>query len=215
MKIFFIYCTLPALLNASTQVDEIRSHLLSSLPRHTRIEISNIKLNLIPHHAVLGNIQPQPPLGLVNMEYAWFDRGRSQKAYGSAVVRGYLPIAVAKTPLRNGQRVLKEGISFLERELSAFSGTGFIHEMSFLEDKEVVGIIRMGQVITPLNLRAIALISRGQGVDVVYETAGLKMVAKMKSMDRGQMGDYIRLENPKTRKVIYGKVIGSATTTLR
>ncbi len=71
-----------------------------------------------------------------------------------------------------------------------------------------------GTVITPETLEDHILVQRGELVNVLAENARIVIHTKGKALDRGRMGETIRIKNVNSGKEVLGKVTGSNLVTV-
>ena len=71
-----------------------------------------------------------------------------------------------------------------------------------------------GTVITPQVLEDHILVKNGDLVSIVAENPRLLIHANGKALDRGRMGETIRVKNMTSGKEIFGRVTGSNTVTV-
>lgn len=74
--------------------------------------------------------------------------------------------------------------------------------------------VAAGTVITGSLLDDPILIQRGEVVTIIVENRRLLVQAKGKALERGKMGDSIRVKNISSEKEIFGKVVGDNTVSV-
>ncbi len=182
----------------------------SAFPNAIKISIEKIYLNqAVPPYAVLEELRPSPPIGNINFSYSWDSEDGRKTAFGNAVSRIYLKVAITKVPMRNGDLFTAENTSYEERELTPYSHTGYYSEESELFTLSAQGNIAPGHVIVTSQTIAPQLIKAGQTVDLVYETPTLKITARSKALRGGKAGDKIKVENLASKKVVEGRIVSA------
>lgn len=184
-------------------------------PRATKTQVTNFKLHRpAPKNSVLISLQPRPLLGAVSFEVAWDKKGKNQKTFGSAIVMVETPVAVATRDIRPGEELSEGNMNWISKEVSRFSHNSSLSDPQEVEGKIARSFIRSGSNIQLSQIEAPVEIQRGQRVDLTFENSQLKISAKMKALERGRTGDWIRVENEKTKRVVRSKVVGPGRVSL-
>jgi len=213
MRTFFSFLILNfAAWGASSVKNPFEEQLLQAVrrdwPSASRSEVKNLRTHkTAPKNAVLMNFQPRPLLGSVSFELVWDQDGVPQKTFGNAIVKVENPVAVAIKDIRKGEGFSSDNISWLSTEVSKFSRNSVLIDPSDLEDRIARGFIRSGSMIQRNQVEVPAEINQGDRVELTIENSHLKLSARMKALERGRTGDWIRVENEKTRRVVKTRVI--------
>lgn len=181
-----------------------------------RVEIENVfTRDTVGKNASIFSIFPRPALGVVNFELAWQDKGKMYRTIGSAVIRVFANVAVAQELLRTGDSLDQAKIQYEERELTKLTQTGYFLSPESLEGKVARGYIRPGTVLGVQNVETPAPIVQGQMLDLIHGTANVRITAKVKALEKGKVGSWIRVENPQSKKVLRAKVTAPGEVSLR
>lgn len=184
-------------------------------PLASSIEVKNFKLHKpAPKTAVLLSLRPRPLIGAVSFEVAWEKKGSSHKTFGSAIVMVRHPIATATRDIRRGEDISQDNMMWVPQDISRFSSQSVLTDPSELTGKIARAFIRSGSKIQTSQLETPAEINRGQRVDLVFENPQLKVTARMKALESGRTGEWIRVENEKTKRVVRSKVVGPGKVSL-
>jgi flagella basal body P-ring formation protein FlgA len=81
--------------------------------------------------------------------------------------------------------------------------------------KRFIKDLRAGTVLTYQVLEDPVIVQRGEIVNIVAYNGRLSVQAKGKTLDKGRMGDTIRVKNVGSGREISGKVTGSSTITVQ
>jgi flagellar basal body P-ring formation protein FlgA len=68
--------------------------------------------------------------------------------------------------------------------------------------------LRGGQVLRTGDLAKPDLVTRDQGVTLIYQTAGIFLTARGKALDTGAEGDVVSVSNPQSKRIVTGTVVG-------
>jgi len=185
-------------------------------PNAARVEVTQIKPRTqAPEKATLMSLQPRPALGAVSFELAWEEKGEPKHTFGTAIVRVEEPVAIATKNLNSGDALDEEAVHFQNREVSRFSKNGIFTQASELENKIARTFIRQGSIVSPTQVETPAEIRRGDMVDLFFENSQLSITARMKALDHGRTGQWIRVENQNSKRVVRAKVIDQGRVALK
>ena len=194
--------------------DKLMERVRAELPVGSEIAIDKmVTQGEVPKGAILFGLRPQPALGLVSFELRNPTDGRS--AYGSAVVRAFAPVAVTKRALRHGEELTSHNVDFERRELSQLVQSGYFVSLDLLTDLRANGYVRPGAILGSANTQAALLVSQGQAVDIIHRKGALEVIARAKAIDNGRIGDWIRVENANSKKVIRARITRSGEVETR
>ena len=185
-------------------------------PEATRIEVNQVSSKkVIPSQAILLQIHPRPAMGAISFEASWKSPEGPQRTFGTAVVRVYQPVAVARANL-NPQEALDEvKIQFEEREISKFTQNGIFSHWEELEGKTAKTFIKAGMPVHRVQTESPAEIRQGQMVDLIFNNNQLLISARMKALEHGRLGNWIRVENPNSKRVIRARVSAPGQVAIR
>lgn len=182
----------------------LKRAILTEMPRATKIEIDKLYTQSpVPRGASLVSLHPRPPLGLVTFQ---FKLEGTSPIYGNATARVYLKIATAKTPIKNGDSFTEANVTFEERELSPLSQKGYFADRTDLGQIQANGYLHPGVALSSSNVKPIMTVTQGQGIQIVHRTKALEVTAQGRALESGRVGDWIRVENPTSRKIIRGRI---------
>ncbi|NBX77347.1 MAG: flagella basal body P-ring formation protein FlgA [Proteobacteria bacterium] len=185
-------------------------------PQATRIEVTQINTRIkAPEKAALMSMQPRPALGAVSFELAWEEKGEPKHTFGTAIVKVEEPVAITTKNVNPGEALDEEVIRFESREVSRFSKNGIFTQPSELENKIARTFIRSGSIVSPTQVETPSEIKRGEMVDLLFENRQLSITARMKALDNGRTGQWIRVENQNNKRVVRAKVIDQGRVALK
>jgi flagellar basal body P-ring formation protein FlgA len=127
----------------------------------------------------------------------------------------YVPFKVFK---KKQLFVLKEGgkagdpitrADVIEKETYLAGATAYPASRDDVIGKRLRKDAPAGTVLTPQLLEDRVLVQRGEIVSIVAENGRLVIQVSGKAMDKGRMGETIRVKNLTSGKEVYGKVTGS------
>ena len=67
--------------------------------------------------------------------------------------------------------------------------------------------IGLGEIITSINIQNAVIIHSGDLIDLTAVVNGIRVTTQGKAMENGREGDYIKVKNLASNKVVRGKVI--------
>ncbi len=112
-------------------------------------------------------------------------------------------VVEATTVLRAGQLVRAVDVRLADKE-----APGGIPAVEHVVGREIISTIYPGHVLRPSDLRAPTMIDRNQIVEMIYRDRGLTLRSEGRALDRGAMGDLIRVMNLASRETVTGRVTG-------
>jgi flagella basal body P-ring formation protein FlgA len=200
--------TNPVTASMRSPEQKLKNYITRDFGGQGRVEVEKVFMKtLVPQDAAVIAVEPRPAVGLVNFEMAWQEDGVLRQAYGSASVKIYAPIVVAKTVIRNNEYFTKDNCTLQEREISPYKVTGYYDRLEKLKTFRVKGYVTPGTVISPNHTQTPFLVSSGESVELVRESPTLRLSIRAKALENGRENQWIRVENLSTRKIIQAKVI--------
>jgi flagella basal body P-ring formation protein FlgA len=200
--------TNPVTASMRSPEQKLKNYITRDFGGQGRVEVEKVFMKtLVPQDAAVIAVEPRPAVGLVNFEMAWQEDGVLRQAYGSASVKIYAPIVVAKTVIRNNESFTKDNCTLQEREISPYKVTGYYDRLENLKTFRVKGYVTPGTVISPNHTQPPFLVSSGESVELVRESPTLRLSIRAKALENGRENQWIRVENLSTRKIIQAKVI--------
>jgi flagella basal body P-ring formation protein FlgA len=120
---------------------------------------------------------------------------------------------VAARPRPRGYRLQAADLRRQTVELGALGG------QNLLDDAAAVGqalrrSVGAGERLTPTLLQAPLLVRRGDPVTLQIHGAQFVIGAGGKALGNGAVGERIAVENPSSRRVVYGSVTGDGQVTV-
>lgn len=186
------------------------------LPKGMKLRLENFSARfLIPKSAGFSILSPHPPIGLINFEAHWPEGGFMKKVFGTVTVRASAQVVVAATPIRHGETITEENTSLEWRDINPFAATGYFMAQSKVVNLRANGYVRPGAVLGVGNTLAASAVRAGQAVDLVVEQGRLRIVAKVKALEAGQVKGWVRVENPSSKKILLARVTGPGEVTLK
>ncbi|MFM8270680.1 MAG: flagellar basal body P-ring formation chaperone FlgA [Pseudomonadota bacterium] len=194
----------------------LRELIRQDWPQASRIEVNQINTRLkAPEKATVMSLNPHPALGAVSFELAWEEKGEPKQTFGTAIVKVEEPVAIATKNVNPGEDLTDENIGFESREVSRFSKNGIFTRASDLEDKVARAFIRAGSIINPTQVETPSEIRRGETVDLFFESGPVSITARMKALDSGRTGQWIRVENQNSKRIVRAKVVEQGRVALK
>jgi len=113
-------------------------------------------------------------------------------------------VATQKT-LKKGDIFTSDSLKLKEVNVLTVRGKTFSSQSSIL-GKHAGGYLSSGTILTEHMVRSIPDVAKNQQVDIFVSTSGLKIEAKGKALENGQIGDTIKVRRANSREIISGKV---------
>lgn len=194
----------------------LRQQLAGVFPKANKIEVTNFSTrSKIPDSARIAGLHPEVPLGQVQVEYLWEENGITQQALATAVVRVYANILVAHSNISANEPFNSANCRVESREISALRVSGYFENWKDLNEYRSRGFISHGTVIGQLQIAKPVLVNPGQIIDLVYNRSNVTISARVKALERGIYNQWIRVENPATKRVLQGRVTDFGKVNIR
>jgi len=199
----------------SSVEQKLRVYLEKQFEGRGRVELDHVFYKgAIPVEAEVSTIDPKPSLGWVTFELVWQEDGLLRKAFGTASVKHYMPVAVTKTVVKNNDPFTQDNVTFQEREVSPFRVSGVYVDQKDLFKLKARSYLTPGSVISHMHTQIPFMVNSGESLELVRETPTVKVSMRVKALENGRENQWIRVENPVSRKVVQARVIHSGEVSL-
>lgn len=199
-----------------SSVDQkLRDYLSQQFEHKGRIEVDHVFYKgTIPAEAQINTVDPKPSLGWVSFEMVWQEQGEMKRAFGTASVKLYVPVAVAKRPIKSSDPFNQDNVAISEREVSPYRVSGFFYDLTELQKLRARIYLNPGTVISPNNTQVPFMVSSGEMVALVKETPTVKVSMRVKALENGRENQWIRIENSASKKVMQARVANPGEVSL-
>lgn len=134
--------------------------------------------------------------------------GKRWSIYVPAKIEVYEPVAVSTRNVRPGTQINRADYVFKRSNVSMMTNQ-FITQASELDDKIVKRPIRAGAVIRLSDLGEPMLVKKGETVALYARNGSLQVTTKGKALSSGQLGEAVKVQNIKSKRVIEAKVVAA------
>jgi len=202
--------------SVSVITERLREEVLRELAPEARVTVDNAYSQVaVPPSATLVSLSPRPALGTVQFIFSWTEKGQRKETTGGATIRAYLPVAVTKGPVRHNDVFESKNIVFEERDISYLRNTGYFDSSEKLFSMRANGYLAPGTVVGFQHTQEPWLVSQGQVVELVNRHGKLKVTARMTALENGKADQWIRLENPSSKKIVRARVMKNGEVRLK
>ncbi len=132
----------------------------------------------------------------------------SWRIHVAAHVDGSINVLRARYPISRGSLITPDALEYVSRKYSQLH-YGYYESTRGLANMQAKRNIKTGQILTPGLLKAQKLVLRGQHITIVAENGRLNLRAKGKALMDGEKGQTIRVQNLKSKKLIYAEVVAA------
>jgi flagella basal body P-ring formation protein FlgA len=136
--------------------------------------------------------------------------GRTKNVYVSFKVTNKKKMFILKQSAKKGD-ILRSYDVFVKEVYMNGNGADYPLRMEDVAGKALKRDIPAGTVIASHVLEDSFVVQRGDTVNIVAENKKLLVQAKGRTLERGKMGDTIRVKNLTSNKEVVGRVAGSST----
>lgn len=181
-----------------------------------RLEIENFPVKDYPVGSfTVESVQPTPPAGLVSVTLLVRKGNKTERRYANVNVRVFAKVAIVKSPLRHGDGFSEDNVFFDEREVSAYTLRGTYSDLKQLASLRVQGNLRPGQIVTSAQTQVPFAVTFGQSVQLTHRQGSLSLQARVKALENGRLNDWIRVENPSSKKILVARITGPSEVQTR
>ena len=162
---------------------------------------------ILPTGKITCTVRPSKPaiIGSSSFNLLFAVNGRTIK---NCTVHGRLeamaPVATAAVNLRRGSIITPDQVEMIRQDISKLDGPYFSRN-------KVVGLqakrtIRAGKPLDAMNVAPPPVIKRGEPVEIVASRGALRISTKGIATMDGRPGDFIRVKNISSSKLVYCRV---------
>lgn len=151
------------------------------------------------------------PRGLVSLKAELYQNGEPVADGQIRVcIRHYSDVLVSDSRIRRNHSLSKKNYKIKRMEITSLTETPLTSE------DEVTGhwtrrSIRAGQILTIRMFEQIPTIHSGQGVAILYNSSGLKIITDGTALQSGHNGAVIKVRNNQSNKIIACTILDSET----
>jgi len=130
----------------------------------------------------------------------------------SALVRTFENVVIAKKDLKRGEMVNSEEKVFdlfsLEKIETTFLRNDYVCDISKILGKKLKKVVRKGEIMFESYFDEPSLVKAGESVQVIMRVGNVRVETVGIAKNEGKLNEMVRILNPKSGKLFYGKVIG-------
>ncbi|MEW6049860.1 MAG: flagellar basal body P-ring formation chaperone FlgA [Candidatus Zixiibacteriota bacterium] len=164
--------------------------------------------------ATVRPIGTKEPLGLYTV-YVAVERQDSVVESGQVnlKIRKFADVLVARGPVGRHELVSPENAELQRREISAVYDQPIVSWQE-LSGRRLSRALGKGQIITAGALEPIPDIEVGREVAIVCTDGAITVTASGQALQKGRAGEYVRVKNRTSGKIVVAKVIDQTTVTV-
>lgn len=122
-------------------------------------------------------------------------------------------VPVVRRELSVGAKIQPEDIEYTKKDIT-FERNSFPHEEEIL-GSEVAQNIGANQILLTRHLKRRLTLNKGTSVGVTMKSQGWKIYSKAVAQENGYIGDYVKVQNPDTKRVLTGVVTADGTVEVK
>jgi len=130
---------------------------------------------------------------------------RPWSLYVPATVQVFDKVLIAARPLVRGARLIPADFIVSERDVSSLTA-GYVSNPLRVNGEVLRQPLTAGTVLLPDMMQGQRLVHRGMPVTIVAEVGGLKVRVQGRALGDGAAGQWVRVRNSMSNKVIEGVV---------
>ena len=116
------------------------------------------------------------------------------------------PVVVAVEPIKAGERISADKLK-VERRMVGYRESDALSKVEEAVGKVASEFIPKGAIVRKRHLRAPVVVRRGDLVIIVAICGPIKVTARGKAVENGRLGDYIEVENLRSKRRIFAEVV--------
>lgn len=181
----------------------LQNKIASYFSSDDKIYIENVSVQgEVKGEYVVHRVSPEPPKGFVYFEV----NQKGKRILGRAFVRRFSRLAIAKTEIKRNESLTSENIEFLEKDTTPYLQAGTFEKLDSLQGSVAKQNIRKGEVIKEFYVAKPYDVTQGQMVDLVSAKGALKVTLRALALESGRAGDWIVVQNTRSKKNVRAKV---------
>jgi flagella basal body P-ring formation protein FlgA len=137
--------------------------------------------------------------------------GKRWSIYAPARLEIFEAVAVSLRNIRAGEVIDAKDYTFSRSNVALLSNQ-YLTRSAELNNKIAKRSIRSGAVIRLSDLNEPLLVRKGETVALYAQKGALQVTTKGKALSSGQLGQSVRVQNLKSKRVIDAKVVAAGTT---
>lgn len=155
------------------------------------------------------------PLGRVNLDLAVYVRGERRQAVPVSLdVKAYQKVAVCKRRVERGEPLSDDNVLFDRRVVQGLNS--YVTPGDSLLGKRAKHALQPGQVLSAHDVESGAplgpvLVKQRELVKAVARLGPLQVTTVAEALQEGRDGQWIRVRNVDSKKVVVGRVVAKAT----
>lgn len=181
-----------------------------------QFDYRRVNWNLIPiefDSLRVIKIAKDSPLGYTIFTLGIYDNNKLKKAVPVSIgVTLLIDALVTNMPINGGEKI--EGLRLEKRSITG-KGEWPVTDSLLFEGMQSKSYIKAGSVIYMSMLEPVPVINPGDNVEIIYESAGLKITTSGVARQKGGIGDIIKVSNIESRKIIEAEIVDSLTVALK
>ena len=136
------------------------------------------------------------------------------KTHVTVRVQRFGKVAVFTRSMRRGDVITPDDIKLVEYDLNQlFHGYYF-------NPKEIIGLVPIrtlpaGNIVNPKYVRLPDIVKRSQSVKIIYEKKNIQISSRGIALEKGALGDVIRVQNANSKKILDAEVISASTVKIK
>jgi flagella basal body P-ring formation protein FlgA len=204
-------------LNREKAQAAVERHVLKHSPwKREQIEVTVRPFKPLPLPAGVSDLRVIAPgdkvaPGLHNFLLAAEGRGKEQvRTWVRAEIRLFEDVLISLRPIGRDLAILPEDVRVERRDIGALSARPLSAKRQ-VAGKLAARAIGINEILTEPMIAAPKVIERGNALTLIYETASLKVEAPGRALEDGRIGDVIPVKNPRSGKVVEGKIVDART----
>ncbi len=123
-------------------------------------------------------------------------------------VRVYREVLTTTRPLSRGERLGSGDLMLVRRDITSLRG-GYLTDPAQVLGQVVRRRLAPDSVLSAAMIESPRLVERGQEVILVSETGGIRVQVRGKALMDGASGDRIRVQNPRSQRIVEGTVVSA------
>lgn len=130
----------------------------------------------------------------------------------SSDMQVFLPLVISTLVINRGDTIQRNQLKLQENEITR-SPRGFYHRLDQVAGMSAKRRIRAGQIVSPDLIDQPQAVKRGEKVKIVAQRDGISAAMAGEALEKGSVGDVIRVKNLSSEKTIEAKVVEAGVVT--
>lgn len=164
-------------------------------------QVSEVQFSLKHHRTTNGYI-----VGQIDIQVSSWNEINKFSEVISFFLHRFLTVAVPIRPLKQGERLLKSDLLFMEKDISHIEEDILLEDMIF-DHYVTIAYLKASETIALAKLRSNFVVKTGDHINIIFIRRGIQVLTKGRAMQSGYMGTEVLVQPFNITKNFVGTIL--------